>query len=153
MPRFERGLLASLLAGVLLVAGCGGDDPMEPEPESAPPDLSGSYTLQSFSSAVVTGGNALTSPVVSGMFTLEQTSVAGEEASGTMALTISVPDDAGGTFTIEDQGTYKNRMDGQWEQAGDLQQAKGTYELEGNTLTLTVTEPVLAISNTVWRRQ
>ena len=70
-----------------------------------------------------------------------------------MALTILVPDDAGGTFTIEDQGTYKNRMDGQWEQAGDLQQAKGTYELEGNTLTLTVTEPVLAISNTVWRRQ
>ena len=151
MPRLERGLLASLLAGVLLVAGCGGDDPMEPE--AAPPDLSGSYTLVSFSSAFLTGGVAVTPPTVTGSFTLEQTSVVEDEATGTMDLALSVPDGEGGTTTIEETGIYKNRMDGQWEQAGELQQARGTYELGDNTLTVDVTEPSLAVSNTVWRRQ
>ena len=153
MKRLERGLAASLLAGVLLAAGCGGDDPVEPEPEAAPPDLSGTYTLLSFASAALTAGNALTPPDVSGMFTVEQTSVAGGEAGGTFEMTVSVPNSEGGTTTILDQGTYSNYMDGQLEQVGELWQTRGTYELDGKTLTIEVVEPVLAISKTVWQRE
>ena len=153
MQRLERGLIASLLTGVLLAAGCGGDDPVEPEPEAAPPDLTGTYTLLSFASAALTGGNALTPPDVSGMFTVEQTSLAGGEAGGTFEMTVAVPDSEGGTTTIVDQGTYKNYLDGQLEQVGELWQTRGTYVLDGNTLTVEVAEPALALSKTVWQRQ
>ena len=153
MQRLERGLFASLLAGVLLAAGCGGEDPVEPEPEAAPPDLTGTYTLLSFASAALTAGSALTPPDVSGMFTVEQTSVAGGEAGGTFEMTVSVPNSEGGTTTIVDQGTYRNFMDGQLEQVGELWQTRGTYELDGNTLTVEVAEPVLALSKTVWQRE
>lgn len=157
MPRPERApLLAALLTGVFLAAGCGGDDPMEPEPgpaPSGPDDLSGTYTLLSFNSAALTGGNAVTPPDATGMFTVEQTSATGEEASGTFEMTVSVPDGAGGTATIGDEGTYTNRKDGQLEQAGQLYQTRGAYELAGDTLRVTVTEPVLAISQTAWLRQ
>ncbi len=153
MQRLERGLLASLLAGVLLAAGCGGEDPVEPEPGPAPPDLSGTYALLSFASAALTAGNALAPPDVSGMFTLEQTSVEGDEAGGTFEMTVSVPNSEGGTTTIVDQGTYRNFMDGRLEQVGELWQTRGTYELDGNTLTIEVAEPVLALSKTVWQRE
>ena len=151
MQRLERGLLASLLAGVLLAAGCGGDDPMEPEVD-APPDLSGTYTLLSFASAVITAGNALTPPAASGMFTVQQTSVAEGEATGTFEMSVTVPDGAGGTSTIVDQGTYTNGME-QLEQMGEAWQSRGTYELEDNILTITVSEPALAVSKTVWQRE
>lgn len=153
MQRLERGLIAPLLTGALLMAGCGGEDPVEPEPEAAPPDLTGTYTLLSFASAVVTGGNVLTPPDVSGMFTVERTSVTGEEAGGTFEMTVSVPDGEGGTTTIVDRGTYKNHLDGQLDQAGELWQTRGTYELDGTTLTIDVSEPALAISKTVWQRE
>ena len=151
MQRLERGLLASLLAGVLLAAGCGGDDPMEPEVD-APPDLSGTYTLLSFASAVITAGNALTPPAASGMFTVQQTSVAEGEATGTFEMSVTVPDGAGGTSTIVDQGTYTNGME-QLEQMGEAWQSRGTYELEDNILTITVSEPAIAVSKTVWQRE
>lgn len=159
MPRLDRApLLAALLTGVLLAAGCGGDDPMEPEPvdpapEPGPADLSGTYTLQSFNSGALTGGTAVTPPEASGMFTVEQTSATEDEASGTFEMTVSVPDGAGGTVTLGDEGTYKNTTDGQLEQAGQLYQTRGTYELDGDTLRIDVAEPVLAISKTVWLRQ
>ena len=153
MQRLERGLIASLLTGVLLAAGCGGDDPVEPEPAAAPPDLSGTHTLLSFASAVLTAGNTLTPPDVSGMFTVEQTSVAGDEAVGTFEMTVSVLDNEGGTTTVVDQGTYRNYMDGQLEQVGELWQTRGTYELDGDTLTVEVAEPALALSKTVWQRE
>ena len=153
MQRLERGLIASLLTGVLLAAGCGGDDPVEPETEAAPPDLTGTYTLLSFASAALTAGNALTPPDVSGMFTVEQTSVTGDEAGGTFEMTVSVPDNAGGTSTFVDQGTYRNFLDGQLEQEGAAWQSRGTYELDGDTLTVEVAEPVLALSKTIWQRE
>ena len=124
---------------------------MEPEVD-APPDLSGTYTLLSFASAVITAGNALTPPAASGMFTVQQTSVAEGEATGTFEMSVTVPDGAGGTSTIVDQGTYTNGME-QLEQAGEVWQSRGTYELEDNVLTITVSEPAIAVSKTVWQRE
>lgn len=142
--------LFPLLAALLALTACGGEDPIEPEPER-PPDLTGTYTLESLS-AIVTGGLTLMPPDVSGTFSVQQTSVTGPEASGTTMIDITLPDGLGGTATLEDQGTYVNRLDGTWEQAGDLLQGLGTYTLQGAILTVEVTEPALNVSTTVWRK-
>lgn len=138
------------LAILLALAACGGEDPVEPEPER-PPDLTGSYTLESLS-AIVTGGQTLRPPDVSGSFSVRQTSVTGPEASGTTMLSITLPDGLGGTATIEDQGTYVNRLDGTWEQTGEQVQGLGAYTVQGAILTVEVTEPALNVSTTVWRK-
>ena len=83
---------------------------------------------------------------------MQQTSVTGLEASGTTTLSIMLPDGLGGTATIEDQGTYVNRLDWTWEQAGTQVQGLGTYTLQGPLLTVEVTEPALNVSTTVWRK-
>ncbi len=142
--------LFPLLIALVALAGCGGEDPVEPEPER-PPDLTGSYTLESLS-AIVTGGQTLTPPDVAGSFSVQQTSVTGAEASGTTMISITLPDGLGGTTMLEDQGTYVNRVDGTWEQAGVLLQGLGTYTLQTGILTVDVTEPALNVSTTVWRR-
>ena len=142
--------LSPLLVILLALAACGGEDPVEPEPER-PPDLTGSYMLESLS-AIVTGGQTLTPPDVSGTFSVQQTSVTGSEASGTTMISITLPDGLGGTAELGDQGTYVNRLDGTWEQAGVLLQGLGTYTLRGDVLTVEVTEPALNVSTTVWRR-
>lgn len=142
--------LFPLLAALLALTACGGEDPIEPEPER-PPDLTGTYTLESLS-AIVTGGLTLMPPDVSGTFSVQQTSVTGPEASGTTMIDITLPDGLGGTATLEDQGTYVNRLDGTWEQAGDLLQGLGTYTLQGPILTVEVSEPALNVSTTVWRK-
>ena len=139
-----------ILLVLLGCAACGGEDPVEPEPER-PPDLTGSYTLESLS-AIVTGGQTLTPPDVAGSFSVQQTSVTGAEASGTTMISITLPDGLGGTTMLEDQGTYVNRLDGTWEQAGVLLQGLGTYTLQSGILTVDVTEPALNVSTTVWRR-
>ena len=140
-----------ILLVLLGCAACGGEDPVEPEPER-PPDLTGSYTLESLSSVIVTGGQTLTPPDVAGTFTAQQTSVTGGEASGTTVFNLILPDGLGGTAPIDDQGTYVNRVDGTWEQAGLLLQGLGTYTLQSGILTVVVTEPALNVSTTVWRR-
>ncbi len=150
MLRSRSAPLYPLLAILLALAACEGEDPVEPEPER-PPDLSGTYTLESLS-AIVTGGLTLTPPDVSGTFSVQQTSVTGPEASGTTMIDITLPDGLGGTATLEDQGTYVNRLDGTWEQAGLLLQGLGTYTLQGAILTVVVTEPALNVSTTVWRK-
>ena len=150
MLRFFRKPLFPLLLTLFVVAACGGEDPVEPEPET-PPNLTGSYTLQSLS-AIVTGGITFTPPAVSGSFTVQQTSVTGSEASGTTTISVTIPDGQGGTATIEDEGPYTNRLDGTWEQGGVLLQGKGTYTLQGNILTVDVSEPALSVSTTVWQR-
>ncbi|MCY4648550.1 MAG: hypothetical protein OXE73_16910 [Gammaproteobacteria bacterium] len=142
--------LFPLLIALVALAGCGGEDPVEPEPER-PPDLTGSYTLESLS-AIVTGGQTLTPPDVAGSFSVQQMSVTGAEASGTTMISITLPDGLGGTTMLEDQGTYVNRVDGTWEQAGVLLQGLGTYTLQSGILTVDVTEPALNVSTTVWRR-
>jgi hypothetical protein len=135
----------------MALAACGGEDPVESEPER-PPDLTGTYTLESLLSELATGGRTLTPPDVSGIFSVQQTSVTGPEASGTTMISITLPDGLGGTAELEDQGTYVNRLDGTWEQAGVLLQGLGTYTLRGDVLTVEVTEPALNVSTTVWRR-
>ena len=119
-----------------------------------PPDLSGSYTLVSLSSAIVTGGEPFTPPQATGGFTLQQTSVEGGEAMGTLQISLMVPGSPLGS-QIQDTGVYTNRLDGTWEQIakGILEQAIGTYSLANDRLTVTVTEPALAASVTVWQRQ
>lgn len=147
----SRPALYPLLVVLLALTACGGgEDPVEPEPER-PPDLTGSYALESMS-AIVTGGQTLTPPDVSGSFSVQQTSVTGPEASGTTAISVTLPDGLGGMTTLEDQGTYVNRLDGTWEQAGVLLQGLGTYTLQGAILTVDVTEPALNVSTTVWRK-
>ncbi len=137
---------------MLFALGCGGEETVEPDP--GPHDLSGSYTLVTFSSGLLTGGQAVGPPAVSGDFTLRQTAVNGDEATGTMEISLVLP--PGGPFErVADSGTYKNRTDGTWEQlaAGLLGQATGTFAVDSGTLTVTVTEPALAVSTTVWQRQ
>lgn len=136
-------VLAVLAAG-FFAAACE-DKPVEPE--EPPPDLTGSYTLVSLTQAGQTG----TPPTVTGTFMVRQTKVEGQEASGTMAMkvTIALSDPPG---VIEDEGTYKNRYDGTWEQTGQVIQSKGTYTFSGDTLTVMVTEPALAVSTTIWKK-
>ena len=145
-------LFLPLVAGAIVAVGCGGgDDPVEPD--NAPPDLTGTYSLQSFTSTLLTGGNTLTPPGISGTFTLQQSPATGSEASGTFTFDLNVPDAGGNITEIMDQGVYTVRFDGSWEQAGQLQQGSGTYTLQGETLTVEVTEPPISVSTTVWQRQ
>ncbi len=132
--------------------GCGGDDPADP-PGRSPPDISGAYSLQSFSSVALTGGAVLSPPAVSGTLTLQQSAPTGSEAMGDFDLDVTVPDGAGGSERIVDQGSYTVRADGSWEQRGNLFQGTGTFTLAGPTLTVNVTEPALSVSSSVWRRQ
>ena len=144
-------LLLPVLIGAFVMGGCGEEeDPVEPD--NPPPDLTGTYTLRSLSS-ILTAGEALTPPAVSGTFKVEQLTVVGTEASGTMSVEVMIPDGEGGTQLITDEGTYTVRSDGSWEQAGQLLQGKGTYTIEGQTLTVIVTEPEFSVSTTVWQRQ
>ena len=145
-------LLRSLLAGAVLAVACGGEDEMMP-PEDLAPNLAGTYDLTAFSSALVTGGQTLEPPVVSGMFTLRQSAPTGPEAMGTFELSITVPDGLGGNQTLTDRGNYTVRSDGTWEQAGELQQGQGTYTFRGGTFTVMVAEPPLAVSTSVWQRR
>lgn len=152
MPHSISKALFPLLLTVLVVAACGGgEDPVEPEPER-PPDLTGTYTMQSLSSPILTGGDVLTPPVVSGTFVAQQTAVTGLEATGTVTVSVTIPDGQGGTTTIGDEGPYTNRLDGTWEQGGVLLQGIGTYTVRGNTLTVDVSEPALSVSTTVWQK-
>ena len=131
-----------------LVAGCGGDDPVEPEPPSVepPPNLSGTYDLQS----VMQSGITVPAPPAMGTFVLTQTSSSGDTASGTLSYNISIPSVG---VMLADEGTFTIRTDGSWEQSGTQGQSLGTYMLAGNVLTVIVTEPPPAVSTTVWQRQ
>ena len=149
----KRGsmLLVSLLAGTIALASCGGDDPMPPTEDLAP-NLSGTWSLVAFSSALVTGGETLEPPLVSGIFTLRQDPPTGSESMGTFEMSLTVPDGLGGTTLIDDEGTYTVRTDGSFDQNGADFQTRGTYTLAGGTFTVMVTEPALAVSTTVWQR-
>ena len=119
------------------------------EPDETPPDLTGSYTLVSF--YVPLAGDTLTPPAAGGSFLLEQSGVVGQEATGAIdTMSIAFP---GGS--IDARGVYRNRFDGSWEQEFTTTgfQALGTYTLQGDILTVVVTEPALAVSTTVWRRR
>lgn len=147
-------LLLACVAGTVAMTGCGGGEPVEPlGPEvDLAPNLSGVWELTAFSSQLVTAGETLEPPLISGTFILRQDPPTGSEAMGTFEMSISVPDGFGGTTAFDDSGTFTVRSDGTWEQAGNLNQAKGTYTLEGLIFSVIVTEPALAVSTTVWQR-
>lgn len=138
------------LACALVAAACGGEETVEPD--NAPPDLTGTYSLVSIT-ALVTGGVEMTPPDVSGTFSLQQSPAVGDQASGTMTMDVTIPDGLGGTTNIVDTGTFTVRSDGTWEQMGNLVQARGMYTLVGGRLTVEVTEPAINVSTTVWQRQ
>lgn len=152
MPVLQSGRIASRLVvatlGAALLAAACGDEPIVPD--DTPPDLTGSYTIVSFWSALSPEGDTLTPPAVSGSFVLRQTQVVGQEASGTLdTLDIAFP---GGS--LGGKGVYRNRFDGSWEQEfSEGLQFVGNYTLEGRILTVAVTEPPLGVSTTVWRRE
>ena len=141
---------------VAFLASCGGDDddPMMPPAAEAPPNLTGMYTLQTLT-APVTGDLPLGPPIATGTFTLSQDTSSGDTATGSLDLSVTILDPSTGqpAFQIMEQGTYTVRTDGGWEQSSQTQQARGTYTLAGNVLTVIVTEPLIAVSTTVWQRQ
>lgn len=148
MKKRLRRLCMPLVVATLVV-GCGsGDDPMDPELPSVepPPNLSGTYDLQS----VTQGGLTVGAPAAMGTFVVSQTSSSGDMASGTLSYSVSIPSVG---IMLADEGTYTIRTDGTWEQNGTEVQALGTYTFAGNVLTVIVTEPAAAASTTVWRRQ
>ncbi len=144
-PVPHRVLLGAIpaIVAMFLAAGCE-EDP--PPPEETPPDLTGTYELVSLKQGSFP---PVGPPDANGTFTVRQTSVMGQEASGTVVLKITIVTPP---VEINADGTYKNRHDGSWEQeAGDLQ-TKGTYTLANDTLTVIVTEPPSAVSTTIWKR-
>ena len=90
---------------------------------------------------------------MSGTLVLSQSPATGREAVGTFSLDVTVPDSEGGSDQQADQGTYTVRTDGTWEQRGNLFQGTGTFTLEGSVLTVMVDQPILSVSQSVWRRQ
>lgn len=169
LSRFESGLRGSAIrtwiartgrrvAGraslaVFLASACGGGSDPPADVPDAPPDLTGTYDLTSFSSALLTSGATLTPPGVSGTLVLQQSPANGAEASGDFDFDVQVPDGGGGVQDIDDQGTYTVRADGSWEQRGALVQGVGTYSLSGSALVVRVTEPALNVSTSMWRRR
>lgn len=156
MFRARSRLLIAVLAGVSFAPGCGDEEVVVPDP--TPPDLTGTYTIQSFTFAL-DPDNTLVPPDVSGSFTVRQAAVAGGEATGTFTSDLTVPF-GGNIARFEGTGTYVNRLDGTWEQefrTGPLVQLSpqqtGRYTFENSVLTLVVEQPSLSASTTVWRRQ
>lgn len=153
MPAPEPGRIASrlvvaTLGAVLLAAACG-DEPIVPD--DTPPDLTGSYSIVSFWAALDPEGDTLRPPVVGGSFVLRQTGVVGQEATGALEdITVVIRGDT----VITGSGVYRNRFDGSWEQEfGEGLQFVGTYTVQGNILSVEVTEPAFAATTTVWRRE
>lgn len=144
------GRLLPLLVCAVLATACGGEDPVEPD--NAPPDLTGTYSLVSIN-GLVTGGQVMMPPDVTGTFSLQQSPPVGDQASGTLTMDVTIPDGLGGTTDLVDTGTFTIWTGGAWEQMGNLVQAKGNYTFVGNVLTVEVTEPAISVSTTVWQRQ
>lgn len=155
MFRSRSGSLIVALAGVALVWNCAEEAIIPPDP--TPPDLTGTYTVQSLKFAAA--DTTLVPPTVSGSFTVQQTAVAGGEATGTFTSDLTFPV-GGNIIQFPGSGTYTNRLDGTWEQeflTGPLvtlsPQQTGTYTYESSILTVVVEQPELSASTTVWRRQ
>lgn len=156
MFRARSRLLIAALAGVSFAPGCGDEEVVVPDP--MPPDLTGTYTIQSFTSAL-DPETTLVPPEVAGSFTVQQTAVVGGEATGTFTSDLTLPF-SGNIARFEGTGTYTNRLDGTWEQeflTGPLVQLSpqqtGKYTFENSVLTVVVEQPALSASTTVWRRQ
>jgi len=144
-----RVLCVLALTVAFAALGCGDDNPQAPGGGAPAPDLSGTYTMVSFTQ----GGVTVTPPVVMGTFMLTQTASSGTSASGTVSVDITVPDGSGGFNNIVDTGTYTIDSDGSWMQTGNITSASGTFSLSGGTLTVEATQPAIAANTTVWQKQ
>ena len=157
MFRARSRLLIAVLAGVSFAPGCGDEEVVVPDP--TPPDLTGTYAIQSFAFAA-DPETMFVPPEVAGSFTVQQTAVVGGEATGTFTSDLTLPLPDVGILRFSGTGTYTNRLDGTWEQeflTGPLVQLSpqqtGTYTFENSVLTVVVEQPPLSASTTVWRRQ
>ena len=112
-------------------------------PPPPPPDLTGTYSLESLV-GTSTGGTLLTRPTVSGTLELAQEAPSGDSATGSYEVNITTP-----ALTIADEGAFTVRTGGSWRQTGEVS-GEGTYAISGDTLTLAITEPETAASTTVW---
>ena len=142
-----RGYFAPMWIGSLAAAlalGCGNG--MKPPPEEAPPELSGTYDVLS----LARGGFTFKPPNLVGTFVLNQDSVAGSKAMGSMTLQVQVQTPE---IELQDIGTYTNSLDGSWTQRGQQGGASGTYTLESDTLVVTVTDPPALASESVLLRK
>lgn len=141
-----KALLRTLMLPAMIafgVVGCSDDDePMGPG-GTPPPDISGTYALVSLTQ----GGVTCVSPLCTGTFTASQVTNDGTTATGTIDFTVTTP-----SGMLADAGTYTLDSEGKWTQ-DTSQQALGTATLVGSSLTVTVTEPPVAASTSVWQRQ
>ncbi len=118
------------------LAACGDDDGGTPPP--GPVDLSGTYELVSLTQSGVT----LSPPVATGTLTLTAT---------TYQLQLTTPDLQGQPQQTNDNGTYETSgSDWTQQSATGLGTSTGTFTLQGNTLTVRVTAPL--VLTTVWNR-
>ena len=56
-------------------------------------------------------------------------------------------------WVIEDEGTYRNRDDGTWEQENEIGRKTGTYSVSADMLTVVFTKPAFQASTAVWKRR
>ena len=145
----DMGLVEALAEGTATITAASGDAEgtaqIIVESPQAPPDLGGTYMLESITGAA-TGGVELTQPTVSGTLELTQDAPSGATATGRYNVTVTTP-----ATTITDQGTYTIDADGSWEQTGQVR-SEGSYTVSGDSLTIVIAEPATAASTTVWVR-
>lgn len=143
VTRAIRPTVVPILVLAVSLGGCGDDEGLTTvEP---PPDLTGTWTLQSFTQAGVMV------PGATGTLVLDQTATSGSMAEGTYDVQIDVP----GQDPIQDMGTFTiDGATGAWAQESSTLpiQSVGTFELQGNTLAVEVTQPAQAANTTVWTR-
>ena len=129
-----------------LALGC--DNGPDMPPDETPPDLSGTYDILSLTQGTLP---PVEPPNVSGTFVLNQDSVAGSQAMGSMTLQFEVETPP---IEWEDTGIYTNSFDSTWTQTGENGgDASGTYTFGNDTLTVIVTDPPVAASRSVWLRR
>ncbi|MCE2397729.1 MAG: hypothetical protein J4F34_01605 [Gemmatimonadetes bacterium] len=131
--------IVPLAAAIAL--GCNGE--MKPDPDETPQDLSGTYGIVS----ITRGTSTFEPPNASGTLVLNQDSVAGMRAMGSMTLEVAVETPP---VELKDAGTYTNSFAGAWTQTGEQGESSGTYKFENDTLTVSVTNPPAAASVSVW---
>lgn len=116
---------AAPAAVLLLLAGCG-------SPEAQ--DLSGTYILESASSAQWTAGATLTPPVATGVLRLNQYSFGVDGARGHAFLDMTY-DGPSGARTSTWRGTYRHEGGGYFSTKLNDVRFEGEYMLDGKTLT------------------
>ncbi len=117
---------AALAAMPLLLAGCG-------TPEA--PTLTGTYSLESASSAEWAAGATLTPPALTGVLRLDQYSFGPHGASGNVLLEMTYSQAPPGSRTMTWRGSYSHEGGGYFTTKLNDVRFEGEYMLDGKTLT------------------